>query len=244
MATDVTTLDGTGKDLPGCTTKGAEVSAIDNIRKRTYRQPKLLLQLISITLYTLGIIFAFKLIKILVLPPTIPITNEFIVILSSCLAVNIAATLILSKYQSLLNNLENQVELKTACLSQANQGLRMEIAAHREAKVFLENLLDESADPIGIVDQHGRFIKWNKAAEEIFGFTRDEMREKHFSNFYADQRQLDVMLGQLRRDGSVRKYEISMKKNDGSIAPFSISIRKLHGKNNKVIGSICIARDM
>ena len=35
----------------------------------------------------------------------------------------------------------------------------------REAREYLENILDNSADPIGIVDQHGRIIKWNKASE-------------------------------------------------------------------------------
>jgi PAS domain S-box-containing protein len=244
MASNVTMADGSDNDSPGCTRKGIEVSAIENIRKRSHRQPRLTLQLISITLYTLGIIFAFKLVKLLLLPPTNPLTNEFVIILSSCLAVNISATLILSKYQSLMNNLENRVELKTASLSQANQCLKIEIAENREARIFLENLLDTSADPIAMVNQYGKFIKWNKAAEKIFGFTRDEMRKKHFSNFYADQRQLDVMLSQLRRDGSVRNYEINMRKKDGNIAPFSISIGKLHGKNIKLKGSICIAREL
>ena len=243
MANNVSTIDGPRKKSPGHAT-GTEDSGIDKIRKRFYPQPNIILQLISLTLYMLGIIFAVKLIRILLLPSTTPIINEFIIILSSCLAVNIAATIILSQYQSVLKNLEKQVELKTASLTQANQCLRIEIAEHQEAKVFLESLLDNSADPIGIVDQHGKFTKWNKAAEEVYGFTQDEMKREHFANFYADKKQLELMLSQLRRNSFVKKYEINMKKKDGSIAPFAVSIRKLYGKNNKIIGSICIARDL
>jgi PAS domain S-box-containing protein len=243
MSNNVDAMDATRTKSPSHET-GTDESGIDKIRKRFYRQPNIILQLISITLYMLAIIFAFKLIRILLLPSPSPVINEFVIILSSCLAVNIAATIILSQYQSVLKNLEKQVDLKTASLSQANQCLRIEIAEHQEAKVFLESLLDNSADPIGIVDQHGRFTKWNKAAEEIYGFTRDEMKREHFSNFYADEKQLKLMLSQLRRHGFVKKYEINMKKKNGSIALFAVSIRKLYGKNNKIIGSICIARDL
>ena len=52
------------------------------------------------------------------------------------------------------------------------------------------------------------------------------------------------MLNQLRRDGSVRGYEIHLKKKDGSIVPFALSINLLYDRHHKAIGSVCVARDL
>ncbi len=113
----------------------------------------------------------------------------------------------------------------------------------RQAKEYLENILENSADPIGIVDSHGKIIKWNKACERAFGYSLDEMQGKSSFDIYADATELQKMMVQLRQDGSVRRYEISMKKKDGSIALFALSINILYDRNQKVIGSVCVARD-
>jgi len=114
----------------------------------------------------------------------------------------------------------------------------------REAKEYLENILENSADPIGIVDQRGRIIQWNKASEKAFGYSFDELEGKSSFELYADNNELQEILTQLRRDGSVRGYEIHMKKKDGSIALFALSINLLYDRNHKVIGSVCVARDL
>ena len=114
----------------------------------------------------------------------------------------------------------------------------------REAKEYLENILENSADPIGIVDQRGRIIQWNKAAEQAFGYSFDELEGNSSFELYADRNQLQAMLNQLRRDGSVRGYEIPLKKKDGSIALFALSINLLYDRHHKAIGSVCVARDL
>ena len=94
----------------------------------------------------------------------------------------------------------------------------------REAKEYLENILDNSADPITIVDRHGRIIKWNKASDKTFGYSFEELEGKSSFELYADQNELQAILTQLRRDGSVRGYEIHLKKKDGGISP----VRPVH----------------
>ncbi len=113
----------------------------------------------------------------------------------------------------------------------------------QEAKYILENLLESSADSIGVVDAQGRFTRWNGASEEIFGYSAAEIKGKHFSELYADPAELEVMLTRLRRDGFVRKYQIHMKKKDGSIGPFNLSINLFYDRQHNLTGSLCIARD-
>jgi diguanylate cyclase (GGDEF)-like protein/PAS domain S-box-containing protein len=114
----------------------------------------------------------------------------------------------------------------------------------REAKEYLENILENSADPIGIVDQHGKIIQWNKASEQAFGYSFDELEGKSSFELYADNNELQEILTRLRRDGSISGYEIHMKKKDGSIALFALSINILYDRNHNVIGSVCVARDL
>ena len=52
------------------------------------------------------------------------------------------------------------------------------------------------------------------------------------------------MLNQLRRDGSIRGYDIQLKKKDGSIALFALSINLLYDRHHKAIGSVTVARDL
>jgi diguanylate cyclase (GGDEF)-like protein/PAS domain S-box-containing protein len=114
----------------------------------------------------------------------------------------------------------------------------------REAKEYLENILENSADPIGIVDQRGKIIQWNKAAAQVFGYSRYELEGKSSFELYADKSELHELLTQLRRDGSVHGYEINMKRKDGEIARFALSINLLYDRSRKPIGSVCVARNL
>ncbi len=113
----------------------------------------------------------------------------------------------------------------------------------QEVKYILENLTDSSTDAIGEVDANGRFTKWNKTAEEIFGYNATEIKKKHFSELYEDPAELEKMLAKLRRHDFVRKYEINMKKKDGSIVPSNLSINLLYDTQHNLTGSLFIARD-
>ena len=63
-------------------------------------------------------------------------------------------------------------------------------------------------------------------------------------SFMPTRIELQGILTQLRRDGSVHGYEIHMKKKDGGIALFALSINLLYDRDHKVIGSVCVARDL
>jgi PAS domain S-box-containing protein len=72
----------------------------------------------------------------------------------------------------------------------------------RQAKESLENILENSADSIGIVDQRGRIIQWNKAAAQTFGYSFHELEGQSAFELYADKHELQEILTRLRRDGS------------------------------------------
>ena len=147
--------------------------------------------------------------------------------------------------------LEHRIAERTAELVQANQQLKQEIEERKrteaeleQTKEYLENVIANSVDAIGIVDRHGKFILWNRRAAEIYGYELEELADKTAFELYADPDELDRMLGRLRRDGVVREFEILMKKKDGTIVPMDISISLLKDDLGRTIGSVCLARDL
>ena len=140
-------------------------------------------------------------------------------------------------YQSLDEN---------GCLIEVNDITARKLAEEdlKETNSLLENILENSPDAIGMVDIYGRFIRWNKMAEEICGYTFEEMKGKAAFDLYANKDELEQMLVSLRREDSVKKWEMRLEKKDGAIVPIEISIGLLKDRQNETIGSVCLARDL
>jgi PAS domain S-box-containing protein len=114
----------------------------------------------------------------------------------------------------------------------------------REAKEYMENIFENSPDGIGIVDAGGRFIRWNKMAEELFGYTCEELKGRPAFDLYADDAELRSVMELVRSEGAVKKLPVHMRRKDGSVSVFEISISLLRSGAGDVMGSICVARDL
>ena len=114
----------------------------------------------------------------------------------------------------------------------------------RETNAYLENILDNSPDAIGIVNRRGRFIKWNLMATRIFGFTQEDLQGRSAFDLYADEKERDGVLADLRAEGVVRRRELAMRTKDGGTIPLEMSIGLLKDSDNRTLGSVCVARDL
>ena len=114
----------------------------------------------------------------------------------------------------------------------------------RQANEFMENIFENSADIIAIVDKMGRFVRWNKMAEAFFGYRIDELKGRSAFTLYPDKEQLEIMLGKLRNEGVVKRHEIDMINKTGDILPTEISISILRDEDRKMIGSAAVVRDL
>lgn len=153
--------------------------------------------------------------------------------------------------QKAYDELVRWVKERTFELLKINEQLKQGIEERRQAelelkriKEYLENVIDNSVDAIGIVDKRGKFILWNRRAAGIYGYNFDELTDKTAFDLYAEPEQLKRMLARLRKHGVVREYEILMKKKDGNIVPMDISISLLKDDYGDTIGSVCVARDL
>lgn len=118
----------------------------------------------------------------------------------------------------------------------------------RESEVKYRQLVEGIEDyGIFMLDRSGIIVSWNKGAERINGYKREEVLGKHFSIFYPQQ---DVEAGklemELRLAASVGKYEEEgwRVKKDGSPFWASVLITPLWGGDGKVQGFAKVVRDL
>ncbi len=112
------------------------------------------------------------------------------------------------------------------------------------SKNLLENLFENSAEVIAVVDRQGRFMKINRRTEEIFGYSRDELIGKKFDKLYADKNELNELVEMLRKDGVVHEKEVHMILKNGEVVPMEMSVSLLYDNNGQLLGSVAHAKDL
>jgi len=145
-------------------------------------QKNRILQLISVTLLTLSIILSVKLLANLVFPDISREYYEMTIILASCLAVNISASLILYMYRNLIENLENRLENKSGSLNNTINNLKVERKERRyyamELKRFEEkyrHLFDHVDEAVALLDVAGNFLEVNRKMAKLLCCPEEEL---------------------------------------------------------------------
>ncbi len=122
---------------------------------------------------------------------------------------------------------------------------QMELQAQKNEEMLSITLKSISDAVIG-ASLDGTIISWNKGAEQIFGFTEEEVRGKNLliitPPFYPNE--LPDILDKIRDDIEVEHYETVRQKKSGEIINISLKINPIRGLMNEVTGVSLIARDI
>jgi PAS domain S-box-containing protein len=105
-------------------------------------------------------------------------------------------------------------------------------------------LLENSAVAITVVDLEGRLTLFNRAAELLTGYRRDEVLGRPVAMFYQAPEDLAWILETLERDGKVEDFRTTLLRQDGSEVPVSILVTLLHDSQGAVVGSLGISVDI
>jgi len=113
---------------------------------------------------------------------------------------------------------------------------------------YFENILNDAADAIILLNENHRIIMWNLAAEHLFGYSEEEVFGKDLSLLlHNTQHSLDEM-GQMDQmvidKGFVRNQRMRMLARDGRNVLVEITRTVLRNKRNDFIGSSVILRDI
>ena len=112
---------------------------------------------------------------------------------------------------------------------------------------YFENILNDAADAIILLNENHRIIMWNKAAHHLFGYTEAEVFGKELTTLAPDQLAVAEMARMdqtVSTEGFVRNQRLRMAARDGRALLVEITRTALRNERNDFIGSSVILRDI
>jgi len=114
----------------------------------------------------------------------------------------------------------------------------------RGAKEYLEGIFENSADLIITVDPEGMVETFNRGAEEALGYGREEVVGKPIEALFADPRERDVAIAQLKDTDHVKNYQTQFLAKDGQIRNVLLTLSRLRDRDGNPIGTFGISKDI
>jgi PAS domain S-box-containing protein len=110
----------------------------------------------------------------------------------------------------------------------------------------LARVVEWSDDAIVSKDLNSVIVSWNRAAEQMFGFTADEAIGRSIRIIIPADRQgeEDHVLAEIRAGRSVTHYETIRQRKDGTLIPISLTVSPIYDDAGNVVGASKIARDV
>jgi PAS domain S-box-containing protein len=118
-------------------------------------------------------------------------------------------------------------------------------AAEKELAYYAV-LVESSDDAIIGKTLQSKITSWNRGAERIFGYTREEVIGKPISILIPEDRQDEepAILARIKRGESVDHYETMRRRKDGRLIDISVTISPIRDSGGIIIGASKVARDI
>jgi len=135
------------------------------------------------------------------------------------------------------NNIDSNLLKRSIVYSIERSNLQRQLIAHgktiEESEKKYRSLFEESKNPIYVCVPGGMLKDFNHAAEDVFGYSREELLKINVNELFVHAEEKDRLKLLLERDGSVRDFEVVFRKKDGSqlTCLLASSIRKDENDN-------------
>ncbi|MFC1999776.1 PAS domain S-box protein, partial [Chloroflexota bacterium] len=113
----------------------------------------------------------------------------------------------------------------------------------RQAQEYAQNLIDSSLDMIISVDPDRIIVEFNRAAQETFGYSKEEAVGKCIDMLYADPSQGSRIHKAVRRTGRLTR-EILNKRKNGETFPCLLSTSVMRSAEGEFLGVMGVSRDI
>ena len=123
----------------------------------------------------------------------------------------------------------------------------IDITERRKVEDHYRLIVEHSRDAIYSEDLDGNILSWNKGAEEMFGYSFEEVHNKNANELIFAKNRRDVgenLLQEVRTDKTVDHYETVCQTAKGESIDVSISVAPIKNQEQNVIGAVQIARDV
>jgi len=116
---------------------------------------------------------------------------------------------------------------------------------YQDKLLRLDSIVGASLDAIYAIDNDGHILSWNNAAEQIFGYSKEEILGQSI-NVLAFQGQEDEIgkIINIIRHGDTYSYETIRHKKDGETVAVFITLAPIKDISGNIIGTSAVARDI
>lgn len=127
-------------------------------------------------------------------------------------------------------------------MEETQQKLRASLAASRQLAAIVES----SDDAIVSKDLNGIVTSWNRRAEQIFGFSAEEMIGQSILKIIPDHLQAteQEILATISRGERIEHFETIRRTKSGELLEVSLSISPMRDETGSIVGASKIARDI
>jgi PAS domain S-box-containing protein len=114
-----------------------------------------------------------------------------------------------------------------------------------QTKDYLESLIDNSADAIITSDKSGLITSWNKSAENIYGFTEDEVLGRFLPMVppFLTEKEKEFINKILQKE-TIKNVETVRQTKDGRTIEISLTLSPVLDSSGNVTGISGISRDI
>jgi len=115
-----------------------------------------------------------------------------------------------------------------------------------EVRARLAAIVDSSQDAIISEDLDGIITSWNRAAEQLYGYTEREVVGGPIAILVPPDRPNETaeLLARIRRGERIDRYETVRRRKDGSLVEVSLTVSPVKNAKGSSIGASKIARDI
>jgi PAS domain S-box-containing protein len=124
-----------------------------------------------------------------------------------------------------------------------------ELAARRQveaSRMQLAAIVESSNDAIIGKTTDGIITSWNKSAENIYGYSADEIIGRHVTVIAPPSRHTEIyeLLEKVSKGGTVVNHESERIRKDGSLFNVALTLSPIKDASGKITGISTIARDI
>lgn len=141
-------------------------------------------------------------------------------------------------------------QLRAQIAEETNLQLQREIIERRKLmkelllkEKYTKSIIDSSLDMIVATDIDFNINEFNKAAEEIFGYEREEVLGKNIGMLYSDKIEMIKVQEKINSEGRLA-LEIVNRRKDGSMFISFLSASVLKNEEGDIIGAMGVSRDV
>lgn len=144
-------------------------------------------------------------------------------------------------YPSLLRDTAGNV---TGAINMLVETTESKLAEHLQQR--LASIVESSDDAIVGKDLNGVIMSWNRGAEQLFGYTEEEVRGRSITiliphNLQSEEHEI---LSRVRRGERVEHYETIRRRKDGTLVDISLTVSPIRARDGRIVGASKVARDI